>query len=288
MVVTFFQAVIVAATVGPVAIRAEGAWHVINRETLTVEARYARLGSHDATQASDATVDPTGRSLVYVAWSEAAQNLLLYLWRVGDAASKEISEHRGFHAAPTFSNDGRRVFFAHHPRKGGPPGQHDEGANAQVYRYELRTGRLDAQTREPGCHMQPHVGSGGQVAYAHTDCHAGRGVRVLRHRNVEVSLTGHESHHGWVMLSRDENTVYFVEEENGLQSVMSLQVTQPSSRRLRCRLSLSESLGRSHLVRNETAVLFEVEAGALVLDISSCKTTSLSFSPTRDAGLPTP
>ncbi|MBN9686878.1 TolB family protein [Corallococcus sp. NCRR] len=121
--------------------------------------------------ANSLTVSPDGQYVVYTAYEEAAHNDLMYRW---DWRTKSppvrIGNERGFHADPAVSPDGQWVYFAHHPKKGGPPGQHEQRANAQLYRVRMDGTELKALTDEPGCHLRPSFRPDGDLVYVHTPC----------------------------------------------------------------------------------------------------------------------
>jgi hypothetical protein len=171
------QTLSLGATVGPVLFGRPGEWIAIarNGEVLATHATFAGM------DAIEATVSPDGRVIVFTAWSDAVQNRLMYKWEIGSGQATRLGGAQGFHASPDFTNDGTWVYFAHHPRKGGLPGQHEPGASAQLYRVRIDGSGLEALTREGGCHMHPNVGYGGSVLFAHTDCIMGRSIKVLGH-----------------------------------------------------------------------------------------------------------
>ncbi|WP_158625047.1 TolB family protein [Corallococcus terminator] len=118
-------------------------------------------------------LSPDGQHVVFTTYEEGALNDLMYRWDWRTkAAPVRIGNERGFHADPAISPDGQWVYFAHHPRKGGPPGQHEERANAQLYRVRMDGTQLTALTDEPGCHLRPSFRPDGELVYVHTTCSA--------------------------------------------------------------------------------------------------------------------
>ena len=176
--------VLLAATVGPVLFGVPGEWFIVSRAGEVV-ATYGKFGGLDAVEAA---VSPDGKVVAFTTWDDKVQNPLLYKWDVGGATASLLGEPQGFHASPDFTNDGKWVYFAHHPRKGGPPGKHEVGANAQLYRVRTNGTGLEALTSEPGCHMHPNVGSKGAVVYAHTGCRMGRSVKIFANRRSTKGL----------------------------------------------------------------------------------------------------
>ncbi|NNC07307.1 hypothetical protein HJC10_31220 [Corallococcus exiguus] len=121
--------------------------------------------------ATTLAISPDGQHVVFTMYEEGAFNDLMYRWDWRTkSAPVRIGNNRGFHADPVVSPDGQWVYFAHHPRKGGPPGQHDESANAQLYRVRMDGTGLAALTDEPGCHLRPAFRPDGELVYVHTLC----------------------------------------------------------------------------------------------------------------------
>ncbi|MBL8913648.1 MAG: hypothetical protein JNM17_23305 [Archangium sp.] len=92
----------------------------------------------------------------------------------------------------------------HHPRKGGPPGTHDAGANAQLYRVRLDGSGLEALTSSRGCKAAPHDVGGGVVMMVHLSCFGPRSIELFRVADksvVDAALVGQEPH--WPDLASD-------------------------------------------------------------------------------------
>ena len=166
---------LLAATVGPVMFGTTGKWVALSRSG-EILAAFSKFGGMDAI---DATISPDAKTVVFTAWNDEAGNRLLYKWVIGAESATLLGESQGFHASPDFTNDGKWVYFAHHPRKGGPPGQHEPGANAQLYRVQVDGRNLQALTDESGCHMHPNAIAPSLIVYSHTSCIRGRSVKLF-------------------------------------------------------------------------------------------------------------
>ncbi|MBZ4398699.1 hypothetical protein VZQ01_32750 [Myxococcus faecalis] len=109
--------------------------------------------------------------MVFTAYDETARNDLMYRWEWrSDTAPVRIGRELGFHADPALSPDGKWVYYAHHPQMGGPPGQHQPQANAQLYRVRMDGTEVQAMTDEVGCHLSPTFRPDGELLYVHTLC----------------------------------------------------------------------------------------------------------------------
>lgn len=102
----------------------------------------------------DAAISKDGKRLIVAAHSPELGNVMLYLWDLDKDSVTQVGEKQGFHAAPSFSADGKWLTFAHHATRGGPVGMHEARAYAQLYRQRLDGGAPEALTRSDGCHME--------------------------------------------------------------------------------------------------------------------------------------
>lgn len=145
----------------------DGAWIALDVSTGKPE----RIRVPSTYPATTLTVSRDGQHIVYTAYDQGALNDLLYRWDwKAKSPPVRIGNAEGFHADPAVSPDGQWVYFAHHPKKGGPPGQHEERANAQLYRVRMDGTQLTALTNELGCHLRPSIRPDGDVIYVHTPC----------------------------------------------------------------------------------------------------------------------
>ncbi len=155
----------------------------------------------------EVAVNAEGSRIAVTAMLPSAQNVMLFLWDVDSGAVSQIGDSVGFHAAPTFSKDGRHLIFAHHPKKGGPPGAHEAGSFAQLYQQDLQTLELKALTNSRGCHMSS-AERNGRIYFAHANCVGGRRLELLE-AGKERPLTEFDEHHGEPSLSRNGEALLF-------------------------------------------------------------------------------
>lgn len=179
-------------------------------------------------QVREVAVSPDGTRLAVTALSPSVQNVMLFLWSLDSDSVKQIGDTVGFHAAPVFSRDGRRIVFAHHPRKGGPPGAHEEGSFAQLYEQDLQTLELKALTASRGCHMGSVEGRG-RLYFAHANCLGGRRIEVLE-AGSERPLTDFAEHHGEPSLSPDGATLVFTREQGDDIELGALSLKKPGAK----------------------------------------------------------
>ncbi|MCP3140688.1 TolB-like translocation protein [Pyxidicoccus xibeiensis] len=139
-------------------------------------------------------ISTNGQHVVFTAHDEAARNDLLYRWdwRTGGRPVR-IGAEEGFHADPAISPDGKWVYFAHHPRMGGPPGRHQPKANAQLYRVRLDGLELTALSNEQGCHLSPSFRPDGELVYVHTLCSVTqKSLRLMKNGVVQPEVLASE------------------------------------------------------------------------------------------------
>lgn len=156
----------------PLVFAAGGAWTVVARDGRVV----MHLRDVCGQRALDLAVGPDEHTLVFTAWSAPVENWLLYACDAGNP--RRLGEATGYHGQPSFSEDGATVFFVHHPKKGGPVGMHEEGANAQLYRVRLDGSGLEPLTDSKGCKLAPQK-VGQAVVYLHATCSGPRTVELI-------------------------------------------------------------------------------------------------------------
>ncbi len=174
-------------------------WVVVSRDGRALE----RMSKVCGSEARELAVSADLKTYVFTAWSQAIENTLLYACEPG-GMPRLLGESIGYHAQPSFSRDGQWVFFVHHPKKGGPPGMHDPGANAQLYRVRLDGSGLEAMTNSRGCKAAPQDAGDGVVMMLHLSCHGPRSIELLRLNEKSVVATaedGQLSH--WPDLTAD-------------------------------------------------------------------------------------
>jgi len=131
-------------------------------------------------RAEELALSPGLGIAAFTAWSQTAQNRLLFACDDGAAKPRLLGEAMGYHAQPTFSVDGEWVFFVHHPKKGGPPGSHEPGANAQLYRVRHDGTKLEALTATSGCKLGPRPVAQDLLVLIHATCDGPQGIELMR------------------------------------------------------------------------------------------------------------
>jgi len=151
---------------------------------------------------TDADVSPDGQRILITAWSDEAKNTVLFEYDFRTEVVRRRGEAAGFHAAPSYSPDGKWLQFAHHPTLGGPVGMHEARAYAQLFRERADGSSAPAQlTTSDGCHMES-TSLGERVFFAHSNCRGGRRIEVLSD-GKEKAITDFDSHLGEPALSSD-------------------------------------------------------------------------------------
>lgn len=175
-------ALVLAASIGPVAFKAPGGFVITSRAG---EVQYT-VRSIDGLAPESLAVSPDGATWVFTSHDETAGQPLLYrASRVERPAL--IGRPTGFHAQPSFTNDGRWVFFIHHPdRSGGAPGEHGPRAFGQVWRVRLDGSGLAQVTHSEGCKLSPDASSSEQVAMTHADCERSSAIETTSGRQTEL------------------------------------------------------------------------------------------------------
>lgn len=168
-------------------------------------AREVDLKQAGLSRISDADVNPAGTRILITAWSDTANNTVLFELDVATGALERRGEAIGFHAAPSYSRDGKQ--FAHHPTLGGPVGMHEARAYAQLYRQSADGKEPPMKlTTSDGCHMESTTSSGAELFFAHANCRGGRRIEVLT-AGKEQAVTEFDSHLGEPALSADGKLV---------------------------------------------------------------------------------
>lgn len=165
--------VLALAATTPLVFGENGHFAVVSRAGQLVR----RVGMLCGRQPLELALSSDHESAAFTAREEQVENTLLYACRAGEL--RLLGERVGYHANPAFSPDGVWVYFAHHPKKGGPPGLHEPGANAQLYRVRFDGSSLEALTSDRGCKQGPQVLASGSVLYVHATCHGPKSVEVM-------------------------------------------------------------------------------------------------------------
>lgn len=182
-------------------------------------------------EARDLAVSPDEATLVFTAWSDAVENWLLYACDDG-SSPRLLGEAQGYHGNPAFSPDGAWVYFVHHPKKGGPLGMHDPGANAQLYRVRLDGSGLESFTDSKGCKLAPQA-TASSVVFVHDTCTGVRSIELVspgRRSGVVTLEHGHNSH--FPDLSPDGHFVLITRKTLAATELLSLDVKTKAVRSL--------------------------------------------------------
>lgn len=177
---------------GPLVYGGPEGWVVLDRQGRELR----RIATFGGRTANDVAVSPDGKTFVFTAWAAEVENQLLYAWREGSESSTLLGEPIGWHDQPSFTADGKWVLFVHHPKKGGPPGQHEPGANSQLYRVRSDGSGLEALTDSRGCKITPTGLDSKRVIYVHATCSLGRSLARLGPTSQEQRLSGWEKNFG--------------------------------------------------------------------------------------------
>lgn len=198
----------------------------------TVVARDGRVVAHFhevcGYTAKDLAVGPDERAAVFTMWSAPVENWLLYACEAGKA--RLLGERMGYHGNPSFSEDGSWVYFVHHPRKGGPIGMHEEGANAQLYRVHFDGSGVEALTDSKGCKLAPQK-VGATVVYVHATCEGPRSIESLKldgSRQVTTIEEGFDTH--WPDFSPDGRRLLLTRRTLAGVQLLAMDVQQKTTR----------------------------------------------------------
>jgi Tol biopolymer transport system component len=148
----------------------EVGWYVMN-EAGEVLQRFADFAGERATEAA---VSPDGTAFVFVTVGPGDSRRLL-TWHTGEAKARALTPAAGFYAHPSFSPDGW-VYFTHNGS--GPPGEHQPGMNAQVFRVRLDGSHLEQLTTSHGCKLAP-ASAKAKVIYLHSTCQRTAGAESM-------------------------------------------------------------------------------------------------------------
>lgn len=172
---TIALALVLAASVGPIAFEASGGFLLVSRRGEVLE-RIQRPGGMEA---ETLTVSPDGKVVVFTARKNGGQPLL---YKLEDRSGQPVllSTEVGYHAHPTFSNDGTWVFFIRNASKdGGPPGEHAPREYGQLWKVNINGSNLQQLTQSTGCKLYPDTRDGKTIVYTHTDCGNVSGIEAL-------------------------------------------------------------------------------------------------------------
>lgn len=170
-------AAILAASVGPITFQAPGGFIVVSRSGEVLE----KIGTLGDKRPESLAVSPVNSKLfVFTAKSEGQPQALLYKYERGNAKAQILGRGVGFHAHPSFTNDGQWVYFIHHPTKdGGPPGMHATREYGQLWRIGVDGSGLEQLTKSRGCKLYPDARDDRRVAFTHADCGEASGLEEL-------------------------------------------------------------------------------------------------------------
>lgn len=178
----------------------------------------------------DAAISSDGKLVAVAAFSHQQKNVMLYLWDLESDAVLQIGEKQGFHAAPSFSADGKWLTFAHHATLGGPMGVHQPREYAQLCRQSLTDGGVDALTSSDGCHMESFSRSGMAIYMAHADCKGGKRIELLRKDGGVTQLSDFVDHHAEPSLSADGKWLVVSKVVGDFLEIVELSAARPSKR----------------------------------------------------------
>ncbi len=116
-----------------IALGAGRTWVLINTKTkVTTE-----LKLPEGIVPQDLAVSRDGKMVAMTAPFNQGRTSLLIWNEDPNSAPRSIGDSVGYHSQPQFSDDRRRVYFAHSPRAGMKPMEHSAGAFAQLYRVNV-------------------------------------------------------------------------------------------------------------------------------------------------------
>lgn len=166
-----------AATPSGVVLKAPGGFVVFNGDGKVAQ-RISRPGGRIAEALA---FSPDGKWQAFTSFDAEAQQPLLYKVRTEQGSVAELAGRPfGFHDSPTFSHDGRYIFFVHHPKRdGGPPMVHGMRAWAQLWRVPTAGGAPEQLTTSEGCKMHPEALGPSGVLYTHSTCAGDASVEAV-------------------------------------------------------------------------------------------------------------
>lgn len=262
---------LLAASVGPVAFKAPGGFVVTSRAG-TVLKTIQQIGGRAP---QDLAVSPDGTVLVFTAIDPKADQPLLFKSH-GDEAPILLGRPFGFHAQPTFTNDGVWIFFIHHPdRSGGPQGAHGVRAYGQVWKVKLDGSELQQVTTTDGCKLYPDARSSKLVVMTHADCKVSSVIERIRSGRTMV-LDGQEFAHARLpRLSPDGSRVAFVGVGNRNFAIL---VSDEPGKRVQ-RIPLDTVTQPNELAWAEPrGLLVQLDSRLVLLDESGASTELLDLS----------
>lgn len=181
---TAMVAAVLAASVGPVAFPAPGGFLILSRSGELLH-KVTTLGG---LAPESLAVSPTNSKLyVFTAKREGQPQAAMYKYEEGAAEAHILGRGVGFHAQPSFTNDGQWVFFIHHPTKdGGPPGMHATREYGQLWRIRIDGSGLEQMTKTKGCKLYPDARDSTHVVFTHADCGDQSGVEQFEDGRTRV------------------------------------------------------------------------------------------------------
>lgn len=181
---------LLAASIGPVAFPAPGGFLVLSRTGEVVE-KIRRPGGMEAQHLA---ASPDGSRYVFTARPPEGTQPLLYRLERGEEKATLLAFRGGFHAQPTFTNDGNWVFFIYHPTmdtEWGIPatvGEMEDRMYGQIYKVKVDGSGLEQVTTSRGCKLFPDARDSKTVAYTHTNCGATSMLELTVGRRVDAVL----------------------------------------------------------------------------------------------------
>lgn len=140
------------------------------------------------------SVSPDGSRYVFTAKPPEGTQPLLYRLERGEEKPTLLAFRGGFHAQPTFSNDGNWVFFIYHPTMDtewgiqATVGEMEDRMYGQIYKVKVDGSGLEQVTTSRGCKLFPDARDSKTVAYTHTNCGATSMLELTTGRRVEAIL----------------------------------------------------------------------------------------------------
>jgi hypothetical protein len=220
----------------------------------------------------DVAVSDDGTHLALTAWSSEVKNDLLFLWNLKTDVIEQIGEPKGFHAAPSFSKDGRTVVFAHHETLGGPPGAHGMRAYAQLYSQAIAPRAPAVRlTNSDGCHMSSVALPRKQLLFTHSNCSGGKRLELLAN-GIERAVTTFESQTGEGSVAADEETVVAAQVVGDTLRIVDFKLSKPSSIRVLWSGPRVASHHQPVFIEAERSVLFQVGNKTFVVNRKTLQT----------------
>ena len=140
-------------------------WYVISERGEVLQ----RLTTFGGEAAAEAAMHPDTQTFVFTSAGPPSQRQL-FRWRTGEAKPAPLLPERGYYARPSFAPAGDWLYFTHNG--GGPPGSHETGMNAQVFRVKPDGSGLERLTNSSGCKLSPSASDGRALFYLHSSCNS--------------------------------------------------------------------------------------------------------------------